>query len=99
MKTFQTVRASFAFLGLDPEQLTFPYNSRLLLAFIIGGLNITLGFSYIFWVASSLIEYVECINTTFGSICAWIGIGPFVFLTPKIFENMDRVERMIESSE
>lgn len=99
MKIFRTVLTNFAILGIDAKQIPFLHNSRLLLGFAIIGLNIILCITYVLYVATTLKQYVQCINSTLGSVCGSIWFGLTVFHTPKIFEIIDNTEKMIEISE
>lgn len=99
MKIFQIARLKFAILGIDSKQVPSRQNTRLQLGFMISGLNITLCFMYVFYVANTFEEYVECINSTMGSVCSSMWFGLTVFQRPKLFEFIANAEKMIEISE
>lgn len=99
MKFFQTAQTHFAILGIDSKQIMFLQNSRLLLGFVISGLNIILCSMYIFCVATTFEECIECISTTLGSVGGSMCFGIIVFHTPDRSDIIDRIEEMIAISE
>ena len=95
MKIFQTIQRNYAILGISPEQLTHPkflFNGKMLMCFLFSIFYMLSSFAYIFYVATTFEQYIECITTAFGGIIISICIGAVVFKMNKLFEIIKNVE-------
>lgn len=101
MKIFQTVLSNYAILGINREQSKQPIlsNRKVLMGILIGGLTITSILVYIFDVANSSREYIECVTTLFAVIIIAIYFLAVAFKMSELFENIDCMENAFEMSE
>lgn len=102
MKAFQMVQANYAILNITAYQSIQPqpYNSgKILLAFSMFGSLLILQLVYIFYVANTFDEYVECAITTSGKLVICVFLATVIFKMPTMFEFFDTVEEVKSMSE
>lgn len=102
MTIFQTVRANFAILDITAHQSIQPYpfdSLKILMAFLSFGLSVILHFVYIFYVANSFEECIECITSASGKCVILLFLSNVVFKMPILFEYFDGLEEIVAMSE
>lgn len=102
MRFFQTIRKQYAIMGISSSnQWTpeLPFSERVLLGFLLFGCAIISHLVYTFHVADGFIEYVECICTTSASIIVFICFVAIVLRKTKLFETIDNIKKLIDTSE
>lgn len=102
MVAFQLVKANFAILGITAHQSIQPnrFNDlKILMAFFMFGLAIILHFVYIFYVANTFDEYVECITLTSGKFVIFLFLFTVVYKMTTLFQLFDVIEEIKAMSE
>lgn len=102
MVAFQLVKANFALLGITAHQSIQPnrLNSlKILMAFFMFGIIIILHFMYIFYVANTFDEYVECITLTSGKFVIVLFLCTVVYRMATLFKYLDVIEEIKAMSE
>lgn len=102
MKIFNKIRKQYAILGIcSSKQLTqkHPFNNRVLVGFLLFGCGAASKFAYIFYTANDFMEYMVWICSTSGAIIVFICYAAIVFKQILLFESIDNMERLIDSSE
>lgn len=102
LQIFQTVQRQYAILGISSSHQSnrkYPFSERVLFGFLLFGCNIVSHAVYIFHVADGFMEYVECICVTSGSILIYIGFAAIVLGQTAIFETIDKIGKLIDTSE
>lgn len=100
MRIFKLLRRRFAIVGISPNQWTqkYPFSKRLLFDFLLFGCVFVSQFVYIFHVANGFMDYIECISTTSGTILMFVCFVAIVFSKTKVFEAIDNIEKLIDTS-
>lgn len=101
MLIFQNTKNNYAILGISLQQ-SFqqnPFNGKIFISFVLLGCSIASHFLYLFYVASSLKEYIECITTTFAIFVISVCFMTMVFNMSTLFKTIDDIENVIEESE
>lgn len=102
MVAFQLVKANFAISGITAHQSIQPnrFNDlKILMAFFMFGLAIILHFVYIFYVANSFDDYVECITLTSGKFVIFLFLFTVVYKMTTLFQLFDVIEEIKAMSE
>lgn len=102
MTIFQTIQTNFAILDITAHQSIQPYpfnSTKIVMAFLMFGLSTILHFVYIFHVADSFEEYIECITTTSGICVVSLFLTSVVLKMTTLFEYFDKVDEIISMSE
>lgn len=100
---FLTVRMQYTLLGISnaPTQ-TKRFDSskkKLVFGFLLFGCNIAAQFVTIFHVASEFMEYVNCISVSSGLVIIFVCFAATVFRKTLLFNSIDSIEKIIDSSE
>lgn len=101
MKIFQTVRKKYAMAGISASQQwtqKYAFNNKELFGFLIFGFVIVSQLVYIFFVANDLMEYMECASTGSGTIIMFACFAGIVFRRTALFETIDNIEKLIDTS-
>lgn len=101
MKIYHTIRKHYEMLGIAPSQQStqgHAFNTKILCGFLLFGCSMASRFIYIFYVASGFMEYVQCICVTSASIITFTCFSATVFKMTDIFEKLDDIEQLIETS-
>lgn len=103
MKIFTVIQKNYAILGINnsSKQSTQedPTNKRILFGFLLFGCVIGSQLIYISRVASGFMEYMVCISSISSSALTIISFAAVVFQEHKLFECIDRMEKLVDSSE
>lgn len=102
MKIFQTVQEQLAIVGICSSNQSIQklsFNKRIVFGFFVFGCQIVSHFVYTFHVANEFMEYMQCICATSGSILILIGFTAIVFGKAALFESINNIEQVIDSSE
>lgn len=100
---FQTLRKQYALLGISnaPVQ-SESYNlskKKLVFGFLLFGCNIAAQIVTIFHVASDFMERVNSISVSSGLIIIFVCFAATVFRKTSLFDSIDSIEKIIDSSE
>lgn len=102
MTVFRLVQANFAILDITANQSIQAnrFNSlKILTAFFVFGTGIILHCVYIFHVANTFDEYVECITITSGKFVIFLFLYTVVYKMTTLFQLFDAIEEIITMSE
>lgn len=90
----------FAIIGISsPTQSNQKYAfMKVLFGFLFFGCTFVSYFIYIFYVASGFMEYVACIGVTSGTFIIFVCFASVVFRKTTIFECIDSIEKLIDTS-
>lgn len=99
----KTVQRHYATLGISSSssQSTSKYlfNERLLFSFLLFGYLIVSQIVYIYYLASGFMEYMECFSSMLASFIIFICLMAIAYRTTKLFESIQNMEKIIETSE
>ena len=102
MKIFQTIQKQYVILGIGssnhPTQ-KYPFNRRIVFGVFIFGILFTFQSMYIIREASGFMEYVECICTASGNIIIFICILAMILGKTKLYESIENIEKLIDTSQ
>lgn len=102
MKIFKIIQRHYAILGIFPSSnqspKTWSFNKRVLIGFSLFGCLIISKFLYIFRGDTGFIEYMDGICTTLLSILSFLCFAIIVFRRATLFEGIDNIEKLIETS-
>lgn len=101
LQIFRTIRRLLAFLGLNLNHSTEAYqllNARLFLGSLVVSIATILYILYLFYVANTLIEYMQCIGILASVIENGICFTAIVFQSDYLFECVIQVEKTINAS-
>lgn len=101
MKVFRTIQTELTILGISPSnQLAqqFPFSKRVLLGFQLFAWLMASQFVYIFHVANGFMEYMECVCSMSAGIIVLVDLAAIVFRTTLLFESIDKIEQLIDTS-
>lgn len=101
MKILKNVRKHYAYLGISSSNQSAQrrrFSKRVIAGFLFFGWSAVSRFVYIFYVASAFMEYVESICTTTANIIIFVCFAAIAFKTTLLFENIDKLEKLITSS-
>lgn len=98
---FIAFKVNYAILGITAYQSLqpYPFNIKILLAFLMFSLSTTSHLTYIFNVANTFTEYTECITTTSGSFIISVCFATMVFKMTTLFEFISQLEEIVKMSE
>lgn len=101
MKVLQTSQKYIAILGISPEQSkqTIYSNHKILMGFILLGYSLVGHLMYLINEVSTFGQCVECICATFAPIVITTCFASMVFRMSILFESIDNIESLIETSE
>lgn len=98
MEIFQRAREQYGILGICSSNQTF--NKRIVLCCIlIGCCSIVSLIVDIAYVANSFMQYLDCICTLSATIIIIIGYVSMVFRRTTLFDGIDKIEKLIDTSE
>lgn len=100
MKIFQTIQKKYAIVGIRSSNQSTqkcPFDKKSLLIFMMI-VSLISQFMFILVVASSFMEYSECISVLSGAILISIGSITMIFKTTALFECIDKMEKLIDTS-
>lgn len=96
MKFFQLVQIKCSILGIAPNQ--YPFNRKILMAFLLYGIAISCLSLFILRVANDFIEIAngmyQVATMIFGVVC----VTNFAFRMAKFFEFIESCERIVNKS-
>lgn len=101
MKVFSIIRRRLAAVGIASSNRSnrkYPINGRIILGFLILGFIFSSQFVYTLYVANGLMEYVEVVGATSASALVFVAFTDIVFKQRLLFESIDGLEKLIESS-
>lgn len=101
MKVLKTSQEYFAFLGISSEksrQKLF-FNYKILMGFILLGYSLVAHFVYSIYVVKSFDKCIECICGIFATVVITTCFATMVFGMRILFESIDSIENLIETSE
>lgn len=101
MKVFQTLRRQYAILGIsspNPSPQQCPFNERVFFGVFLFGCFIGSQFMYIAYVASSFMDDMQCICSLSGTIIIFVCFLAIVFRKTTLFESIENIEKLIETS-
>lgn len=101
MAILHAFKVNYAILGITAYQSLqpHPFNTKILMAFLMFSLSTTSHLIYIFHVAETFTEYIECITTTSGSFIISVCFATMVFKMTTLFEFIVKVEELIAMRE
>lgn len=102
MKVFKVVQRHYATLGISASNRTSnfkPSKKRIVFGFLLFGGLIVSNLVYTFYVANGFMEYMECICATSATIIIFICFAAIVYRRTLLFENIDNIEKLIDTSE
>lgn len=102
MKIFQTIQTQYSILGVcPPNQSTQKFSViwRYLVGFSLFVYLILSQFLYMVHVASGFMEYVQLICAISGTLLLFFGLAAIGFRKSTLFEIIDRIEKLIATSE
>lgn len=101
MKIFETVLTNFVILGISSDQSIrkHPFNTKILMIFVVLGLTTFLHVMHVIYVASSIKERMESITATSGSLIISICFFTIVFKMRTVFDCINSFEDIIAMSE
>lgn len=101
MKFLQTNRSDFRILGISPEHSihSMQFNIKIFACSFLSVLHLVSLFIYIFYVADTLKEYIECVTVTSGNIIIYVCYWTLVFKMKNLFEAFDGMDAIIARSE
>lgn len=100
MKIFQTIRKQYAIVGISSSNQStqkYLFNERILIIFILFGCTIVSQFVYIY-VANSFMDCVDCVFSLSAGIIVCVCFLAIVFRRATLFECIDSIEKLIDSS-
>lgn len=100
MKIFETSKNYFQALGVDEHYAAQNrrLNTRNIRIFLMLVLSIMLNLLYLIFTASNFIEYTNCIYWTSTILVAVLIYAMFVWRMRKVFDYVNKIESLIESS-
>lgn len=99
MRIFNTVRNSYAILGISSSNQSMKDLLLVLFIFLLYAFNFVSLYVYIFYVASDFMEYIEIANWSSGSVIIFVCFVAIVFRKGKLFKAIDDMETLFEKSE
>lgn len=102
MKFFEIVQWHYSTLGISSTHQSnqkHPFNGRILFGFLLSLCIFASGLMYIFHVATGFMGYMVGICTLSGHIVIYICFATIIFKRAKVFEIIDRLEKLIDASE
>lgn len=102
MKILQVVKKHYEILGVRSSNLIvrkYRFNERIFLGFLLFGCVIISEFRYTFYVASGFMQCMEGIGVSTGCLIILVGFTAIVFRKTTLFENIDKLEKLINTSE
>lgn len=101
MLVFRNTKKKYAILGISKHQSfqEYPFNGKISISFILLGCSIASHFLYLYFVASTFKEYIECISTTFAIFVISVCFTTMVFNMSLLFRTIDDIENIIDESE
>lgn len=101
MKLFQTIQRKFAILGISPDQSiqNCPFNQEIILVYIIYGSACIMSNVYLFHEAQNFEEYTNNIYITTAATMLLFFFTIIINKMANLFEFIDNVEKLIDSSE
>lgn len=97
MKLFEIVQENFALLGFSPNQPRF--NSKSAMVFLFIGLAAILCALFLFFEASTFIEYVNTFYTTSVAIACNIIFATLLFKKEKLLQTIYDLQEFVDKSE
>lgn len=101
MKIFQTIRKQFAIVGIEntsnQSNRKLALTKKIVCGFILC-LTIVSQFLYVLCVANGFMENIEAVCTFSASIIIFVGFMALVFRRTLLFESIDMIERLVDSS-
>lgn len=101
IKIFQRVREQYAIIGISPSNQSnqkFPFSKRVFLGFLSFSCTTVSQFVYILYVANDFMECMECVCSLSGTIILFVCFAAIVFRKAKLFDSIDNIEKLIDSS-
>lgn len=102
MKILKRVQKQYAILGISSSNQWAEIdtvNRRELLGFLIYGFAIASYVVYFFQVANGFMEKLDCICATSATIIAFINFAAIAFRKTTLFQCIDNIKNLIETSE
>lgn len=102
LKIFRVIQRHFTILGIHPTNQSNqknPTNKRIVVGFLLFACFIPSQYVYFFYVASDFMEYMECFCSMSASMIIFINLLAIVFKKTLLFENIEKIEKLIETSE
>lgn len=101
MKIFYAIQNQYTALGISlSNRWTQKYSwIERQLPFLLFGCITFSHLMYIFDVANEFMEYVNCISTTAASTIIFVCFMAIVLRKATLFENIDNLEKLIDTSE
>lgn len=98
LKIFQIIQKQYTILGISrvSNQVT---DKRVRRGFLLFALLFISHFAYILHVANGFMEYVQGICAFFSSVIVFVCFTSKTFRKAKLFESIDNIEKIIDSSE
>lgn len=98
LKIFNIIQTQYSVLGISraSNQTT---DNRVLRGFLLFVWLFISHFAYTFHVANEFMEYVQGVCTTSASAIAFVCFTSRVFTKTTLFESIDSIEKIIETSE
>lgn len=102
VKAFEVVQKHYATIGIISIPLQssqkYPFSVRVFGGFLLFGCSIASHFVYMFYEANNFMEYMDCICATFASIMLFACFAIINSERTLLFESIDKIEKLIESS-
>lgn len=102
MKVFQTIQKQYAILGINSSNqftLQLPISKRVFFGFSSFFYGIGSQFVYIYFVANGFMEYMDCICSISAAVIMCVCMAAVVFRKAILFECIDDIEKLINTSE
>lgn len=101
MNFFQSIRGSFAVIGINPHQLTqkYPFNVRNIVCLQLFGISTITSVAYFLYVANDFGEYTNSAFSISGAIVCGVSMSTMIGMMPKLFEFFTDVENTVNESE
>lgn len=102
MKIFQTIQRQYTMLGISSSNRLsqkYPFNSpRVLSGFLLFGCSLGSQFERISHVTSGFMEYMECMCEATAVVVTFVCFATIVFNSDLLFENITKIENLIDTS-
>lgn len=102
MKVHEAVRQYYAILGISPSHQSnqkYPFSNGVLFGFSSIGSLITSQFLYMFYVASSFMEYMDSMCAIGATAVVFVCFATIVSRKNVLFKSIDGIEKLIDTSE
>lgn len=101
MKILQISQESFTVLGITSKQSKqkLNFNHKIFMGFILLGYSLFGHFVYIIYVDKSFDKYIECVCATIAIVVVTTCFVSMVLGKIILFESIDNIEKLIDTSE